>query len=74
LSLPAREPLGSRRFVVCGAGPNGAGVGMWSMHCAVASKVGTCERSHMEERVRFRGFRWKYEGQAETFFTILDVF
>ena len=31
------------------------------------------ERSSMEERVRFRGFRWKYEGQAETF-TILDVF
>jgi hypothetical protein len=41
LSLPAREPCGSRRFVVCGAGPNGAGVAMWSMRCAVASKVGT---------------------------------
>eukprot|EP01046_Picozoa_sp_COSAG06_P033671 COSAG06_NODE_3455_length_5319_cov_12.049425_4_plen_195_part_00 len=33
-------------FVVCGAGPNGAGVAMWSMRCAVASKVGARERSH----------------------------
>ena len=34
-------------FVVCGAGPNGAGVAMWSMRCAVASKVGARERSQV---------------------------
>eukprot|EP01046_Picozoa_sp_COSAG06_P004237 COSAG06_NODE_175_length_21137_cov_71.560790_16_plen_180_part_00 len=32
-------------FVVCGAGPNGAGVARWSMRCAIASKVGARERS-----------------------------
>ena len=33
----------------CGAGPNGAGVAMWSMRCAVASKVGARERSQYRD-------------------------